>query len=102
MNNLKQHIPAKGGQVYVTKRGVSRSGMSRQMSFFVIEDDREGYTHPVMLDLTRDIADLLNLRRKAGALTVKGCGMDMSFAVMDDVMGALYGGSGNDVSINVL
>jgi len=99
-NKLKQYIPAKGGQVYVIVRGVSRSGISRQMSFFVIE---ESHAHGArLLDLTYDIADLLNLRCKAGALTVRGCGMDMSFAVMDRAMGALYGGSGNDVSINVL
>lgn len=111
---LKQYIPAQGGQVFVIVRGVSRSGMSRTMSFFVLDAEEWGtgdtatrkmmvpFNEVRLLDITRKIADLLGLRCKDGALTVKGGGMDMSFAVMDDVMGALYGKSGNDVSINVL
>ena len=70
-----------GDTVYCLLRHVSRSGMSREISFFT-----EG-----MLNLDWRIADLLDYRRgKHSGLYVEGCGMDMGFAVVYDVSRALF------------
>lgn len=68
-------ILPKGSTLYSILRSVSRSGMSRQFSFYAIANNQ-----PVFL--TYSIAVLLGYPvTKSGPLTarVDGCGMDMAF-----------------------
>lgn len=64
------------GKVYVKINSVSRSGMSRKMSFYVAEGDR-------IINITEDIHNLKWYGKyKNRELTVGGCGMDMVFAAL--------------------
>ncbi len=85
-DTLRQIAPA-GSTVYCVLRDVSRSGMSRRISFFVLQDNRP-----------RCIDYLISVLRVAGAvrhpskegLTVSGAGMDMGFHVVHSLASRLY------------
>lgn len=74
-----------GDTVHTVLRHVSRSGMSRRIDIYKIEDGEPIY-------LTASVADLLGLRCKThdNGLTVGGCGMDMGFHVVYELSFALY------------
>ena len=64
---------APGDTVYCILRNVSRSGMSRQIDFYI-----DG-----MRCISDDVANLLDYpTTDRGALKVGGCGMDMGFSVV--------------------
>jgi len=70
-------------QIFVNVRHVSASGMTRVISFYTPIIDKE--TGRVwMRRLDRDICDLLGYSydKKREGVTVRGCGMDMAFAVI--------------------
>jgi hypothetical protein len=74
-----------GTTVYTVLRHVSRSGMSRDIDVYVIEDGeprRITYTVAKAADLTYS--------RKAEAIKIGGCGMDMGFAVVYNLSRSLY------------
>ena len=74
-------------EVYGLVRHVARSGMSRDISFFVV---RNG----TIVDITRSIGILCNIRIKYDwhdTIVVRGCGMDMIFATVDNLSFVLYG-----------
>lgn len=69
--------------VYVVVHGVSRSGMQRLMSFYVIDGDRLACINGL-------IVEACGYRRgKHEGLIVRGCGMDMGFAVVNDLCNEL-------------
>ena len=64
-----------GTQIYTILRHVSRSGMSRQISFVMFENNK-----PILLDY--HISRLLGYKvGKHDGLIIGGCGMDMGFHV---------------------
>lgn len=73
-----------GDRVHGIVRQVSRSGMSRQIDFFLLGDDGP-------LCLSWHIATALEYgRAPSGALKVGGCGMNMILAVVLNLSYALY------------
>lgn len=75
--------------VYCVLRDVSRSGMSRRISFFVIRDNR-----PRCIDYAVSILGAGGARRHPNkdGVVVHGCGMDMGFHVVYALAAALYAG----------
>jgi len=63
-----------GDMIYTTTRKVSRSGMSRDIDLYVIQDNAPRW----LSWLTARAVDL-PLDRKTEAVKVGGCGMDMGF-----------------------
>lgn len=73
-----------GDSIKVIIRSVSRSGMSRNMDLYVIRGND-------LLYLNGYVATVLKVRRiKNGELQVRGCGMDMAFAVVSDLSRVLF------------
>ena len=67
-------------------RSVSKSGMSRVIDFYTIENNKP-------LSLTHLIGKACDYRMaKNGGLVVKGCGMDMGFHVVYVVSSILHSG----------
>lgn len=70
--------------VFCVLRNVSRSGMSRTISFFAIQGKD-------LRNLDAYISDALGYRwMQGGGLQVGGCGMDMGFSVVYDLGSALW------------
>ena len=74
-----------GQRVFCILRSVSKSGMSRRISFYAVKDGEmrflDGYIADILSSVTRD--------RKEG-LRVSGCGMDMGFHVVYSLSSALF------------
>lgn len=74
-----------GDVVYTTIKHVSRSGMSRSINVTVIKDNKPrwlSYWVAKAIDYPFD--------EKREAVKVGGCGMDMGFALVYDLSGALF------------
>lgn len=89
---LREILPP-GSTVYCVLRSVSRSGMSRRIDFYRIEDNQPRY-------LSGLIAKVLDMRHPADSrqqgLRVDGCGMDMGFHIVYTVARVLYRDGWND------
>lgn len=69
--------------VYGLIRDVSRSGMARSIDFFIILDGR-------LVSITYRLHIVLGYRMaKHSGLYVQGCGMDMIYAVVDNLQRAI-------------
>lgn len=77
---IKEHKP----DIYVIIRMVSRSGMLRRMSAFIIKDNQIYYISHLIEELTSYKRD------KEGNIKVYGCGMDMCFALVSDFSERLF------------
>tara|TARA_R110001592_G_scaffold344545_1_gene635809 strand:- start:237 stop:563 length:327 start_codon:yes stop_codon:yes gene_type:complete len=66
--------------IYCIIRHVSKSGMTRHIAFFNIQNNRPNFIN------TR-ISDLLDYRmnKHHDAIVVGGCGMDMAFSVVNNL-----------------
>lgn len=86
------NILEKGDTVYCVLRSVSRSGMSRNIDFYVIKDNRPQYLTGYMAALNgRTIGTASNHQ----GLKVNGCGMDMGFHEVYNLAATLWP-NGND------
>lgn len=96
---LKDLLPVKDAKathdpnapkVYAIIRSVAPSGMSRRIDFYTITNDYNG--KPMMQFLTGYIAQVLDYKRsmEKDGILVKGCGMDMAFAVTYELSMLLY------------
>lgn len=74
-----------GSTVYTVLKHVSRSGMSRNIDCFVIQDNAPRWISPLVSKATG-----IRFNEKAEALTVNGCGMDMGFHVVYELSYRLY------------
>jgi hypothetical protein len=74
-----------GDTVYSVLRNVSRSGMSRQIDFYVIGKDRKPWC---ISGLIRHVSGYACT--ESGALKVNGCGMDMGFHVVNNLSMTLF------------
>ena len=74
-----------GDKIYTITRHVSRSGMVRRISVFIVKDG-------VIFDLDYQIAEagLYSRHHSEEGLVVGGCGMDMHFSVVYELGRALY------------
>lgn len=85
LNRLREVLKP-GDTVYCILRHVSASGMSRRISFMVFKEGR-----PFYLDYLISEAGMgYRSDRKNEGLIVRGCGMDMGFAVVYDLGAALW------------
>ena len=74
-----------GATIYTTLKHVSASGMSRRISCFIVLNGR-------IECIDYKVSQVLGLREgcyKKGGVTVKGCGMDMGFWLVDALGGAM-------------
>jgi hypothetical protein len=81
-----------GDTITCVLRGVSRSGMTRWIDFYVVRPDDRNPREVVTLWLTRTIATACEYTydRNKEALKIGGCGMDMGFAVVYDLCRVMY------------
>lgn len=65
-------------KIYAIVRGVAKSGMSRRLSFFMVEDSE-------LINITHVVAQALGkkLNNKEWSFRVSGCGMDMIAHTLD-------------------
>jgi len=96
LGNLTQENERK---VYCILRHVSRSGMRREISFYVKDAEGDlrlldGLIHEVLTD-SKGKAYYPRVSKGDG-LKVDGCGMDMGFSVVYNLSSILYG-NGNTV-----
>ena len=80
-----------GAVVYTVLRHVSRSGMSRAIDLYII--DQNHYTgKPGLRRITYAVSKALDYKYSDNhdALIVGGCGMDMGFSVVYNLGGVLY------------
>jgi hypothetical protein len=83
---LKNEIRIKpGDRIQCVLRSVSRSGMSRSISLFVIKNK-------MLYDISHAVymATQGNWDRDRHAVKIGGCGMDMGFAIVYDLNHALF------------
>jgi hypothetical protein len=80
-NAIKQEL--EGKTLFVMVTSVSTSGMSRAMRVFT----SNGINN--MVEVTHSIANVLGLSKTNKGLRIRGCGMDMSFALVYDLNGKL-------------
>jgi hypothetical protein len=79
-----KRVLSPGDTVYGIVRTVSRSGLSRTIDFYAIQQNQPIY-------LSGYMSTLLGIsRNKEGALKVSGCGMDMIFATVSDLSRTLF------------
>lgn len=83
-NELRALIPIKS-KVNLLFHSVSASGMSRKFRILAVKEGE-------ILDITYKIAEILNknVSKKTETITIKGCGMDMAFALAQQIKHALY------------
>ena len=77
---IKEHKPI----MYGILRNVSRSGMLRRFSVFIIKDNDILYLNYIISELTHYKRD------NEGYIKVHGCGMDMYFALISDLSEILF------------
>ena len=82
---LREWLP-EGSTVFTLVRSVSKSGMSRQISVFCIEGKE-------IRNLDWMVSQALDWKIK-DAIYVQGCGMSMTFHLVDTLSYALYRGPG--------
>jgi hypothetical protein len=87
---LKELCPV-GSTVYTVLRHVSRSGMARHISAYVIKDGE-----PVKLDWRIAAAGIFKMSNLHGGLIVRGYGMDMGFHLVYTLGAALYSSGESD------
>lgn len=88
LRSLLEKIEAEMGSatVYTILRHVSRSGMSRNISAFVIHENQPH-------NITYDVSKILDykLAKNTEGVRVGGCGMDMGFHLVYSLSSSLYG-----------
>jgi len=72
-----------GDTVYTVLRHVSKSGMIRDISLYIIRDNEP-------LNITWHVADRLKMNVKNNGIRIKGCGMDMGFHLVYGLGSALW------------
>ena len=90
IRNAERYIKAcKENRIFCIIHSVSKSGMSRKLSFYEStfnEDGRGGFLNFNALFIALGYSD----RNKDGKFTVNGCGMDMVFHTNYSIIHSLY------------
>ncbi len=80
---LREMLPP-GSKVHTIMRHVSRSGMMRHIDVYALNADGKTY-------LSGYVAKAIDARRTdRGEIKMGGCGMDMGFAIVNELSYALY------------
>lgn len=94
---LRELLDKAGRKIFVNCRSVSPSGMSRKLGFNIFipntrEEIKKGYGKVTRFWLTLKICKLLDypFDYYTETMKIKGCGMDMGFAVVYNLGGVLY------------
>lgn len=81
---LRKVLP-EGGTVWCLVTGVASSGMSRSILPMIVDDGR-------IRPIGYEVAHICGLRRlESGAVHIRGCGMDMTWALVNELAFRLYG-----------
>ena len=72
--------------IYCFTRHVSKSGMTRHISFYVMRDNKPSW---INYKIEKTLGYKPN--KYLDAIVVRGCGMDMGFKVVDDLSHKLFG-----------
>lgn len=83
-NELKTILVPGCARLYMRVTHVSRSGMARAIRVWTIGEDRE----PACICWL--IANSLGLSERHDGVWMRGCGMDMGFALADDLAAKLW------------
>lgn len=84
---LQKTLP-EGSTIYTVLRHVSQSGMLRRISIFAVIDGE-------IRSIDYSAAQILGKTIKGdGGIPVRGCGMDMGFALVYDLAYAVHGKEG--------
>ncbi len=95
LDYVRPYFTRENAKIYTIIRSVSASGMCRTMDFYAIDNGD-------LIWLTSSFATILGgSQSKSRALIVRGCGMDMSFATIDNVA-YNFKLTGNDVRNHIL
>jgi len=81
-NNLTRIINGtRDKRLYAIVRSVSKSGMSRRISFLALSEQPPALADhsPDLFNVSWSVAVLLGWSLKEDSIVVKGCGMDMGF-----------------------
>lgn len=76
-----------GDTVWTVVRHVSKSGMTRDIACYLIEDNEPRWIASLVAK-----ACGMRFNRDRDAVRIGGCGMDMGFALVYDLSHALFGG----------
>ncbi len=76
-NAIKQDL--EGKTLFVMVTSVSASGMSRTMRVFTSNGIND------LVEVTHSVASVLDLSKTNKGLRIRGCGMDMTFALVNDL-----------------
>ena len=87
LKNIFTSMPEDQRVIYCVLRSVSKSGMSRTIDFFTIDNER-----PQHLSGLIKMALGYKFGKNAG-LVIGGCGMDMGFHVVYTVSSVVFGGT---------
>ncbi len=87
IEDLKLWLPF-GAEIYTLVKSVSKTGMSRQISLYVVQEGS-------IKEIDYFVARALDRPRGKG-VRITGCGMDMGFALVYELGRALYPDEGAD------
>jgi hypothetical protein len=93
LEELRRLCPP-GATIYTVTRHVSRTGMTRCISAFVIYDN-----DLYLLDWLIDDAGILRMSDKHGGLIVRGCGMDMGYQLVRVLGRSLHPNGGSSYAL---
>ena len=95
-NNLIKLLE-NNNQVYCIIRHVSESGMSREISLHVIDDEKR------LCDISYSASQIIGWNQgKSGGIKVSGCGMDMAFHTVYTLSSILYDGYGSILKSDIV
>ena len=81
---LRELLPP-GSTIYTVLRHTSRSGMSRNIDCYVMQNGEPRWISRLVAKATGQ-----HFNERAESITIGGCGMDMGFAIVYDLSYCLY------------
>ena len=89
-NGLDHLVALKGKKVWARVNSVSRSGMSRRISLYVVtqrryEKDGKKVHEPYIQKIDYWVAQATGRKSNNDGVQIGGCGMDMIFALIESI-----------------
>ena len=94
-NGLDHLVELKGKKVWAKVNTVSRSGMSRRISLYVVtqrryEKDGKKVHEPYIQKIDYWVAQATGRKSNSDGVQIGGCGMDMIFALIESINWAVW------------